>query len=154
VRVYEDVDDALLKSGRITPFVFEFMYRRRVAEVLLDVCLSSIAYYSAYRLRLEGTEFLTFFQQFLRTLPLVVGIQTLALFAVGGYRGVWRHFGLMDGVTFAKGVLLGAGAILIAISFMAGFADYPRAIFVIYAALLLILLSGSRASFRLIGEFA
>jgi UDP-GlcNAc:undecaprenyl-phosphate GlcNAc-1-phosphate transferase len=154
VRVYEDVDDTLLKSGRITPFVFDFMYRRRVAEVLLDVCLTSIAYYTAYRLRFEGAEYAQHFPNFLQTLPLVVGVQTLALFVVGGYRGVWRHFGLMDGVTFAKGVGLGTIISVAAVSLLSGLEQYSRAIFVIYAALLLILVSGSRASFRLISEFA
>jgi FlaA1/EpsC-like NDP-sugar epimerase len=33
------------------------------------------------------------------------------------------------------------------------FANYSRATFIIYAALLMLLLTGSRASFRLIGEF-
>jgi FlaA1/EpsC-like NDP-sugar epimerase len=34
------------------------------------------------------------------------------------------------------------------------FENYSRAVFVIYAALLVLLLAGSRASFRLVGEFA
>ena len=33
--------------------------------------------------------------------------QLVAFFIVGVYRGVWHYFGLMDGVTLAKGVLLG-----------------------------------------------
>jgi UDP-GlcNAc:undecaprenyl-phosphate GlcNAc-1-phosphate transferase len=153
VRVYENVDDALLKSGRITPFVVEFMYRRRVAEVLLDFCLCSITYYTAYRLRFSGVDFASHFQTFLMSLPLVVGAQSLALFAVGGYRGVWRHFGLMDGVTFARGVVVGtlasAGLMLV----VGQFESFSGAIFVIHSALLMLLLSGSRASFRLISEF-
>jgi FlaA1/EpsC-like NDP-sugar epimerase len=38
--------------------------------------------------------------------------------------------------------------------FVYHFENYSRAVFVIYAALLMLLLSGSRASFRLLGEFA
>src|SRR5207247_6195851 len=37
--------------------------------------------------------------------------------------------------------------------FLFGFSSYSRGVFVIYASLLMLLLSGSRASFRLIGEF-
>ncbi len=153
VRVYED-SDAELRSGHVTPFVFHFVYRRRVAEVLLDLCLSAIAYYAAYRLRFEGAEFGLFFPAFLQSLPLVVGVQSVMMFAVGGYRGVWRYFGLMDGVTFAKGVLLGTVVSVFLIVLTFRFERYSRGVFVIYAALMIIALIGSRASFRLISEFA
>ena len=154
VRVYPEADDTLLESDRITPFVVHFVYRRRVAEVLLDLCLVSIGYYAAYRLRFEGPDFAMYFPNFLESLPLVLGTQMVALFAVGGYRGVWRHFGLMDGVTFAKGVFLGALGSVCLLVFAYRFENYSRGVFVIYASLLMLLLCGSRASFRLISEFA
>jgi UDP-GlcNAc:undecaprenyl-phosphate/decaprenyl-phosphate GlcNAc-1-phosphate transferase len=153
VRVYEDVDREKLLSGRVTLFALEFMHKRRVAEVLLDVCLVSIAYYSAYRLRFEGADWSTSFPQFLASLPIVLGVQMVTLFIVGAYRGVWRHFGLMDGVLLARGVAMGAVASVVIILYTYRFASYSRAVFVIYAALLMLMMSGSRASFRLIGEF-
>ena len=154
VRVYETVDEALLRTGRITPFVINFMYKRRVAEVILDVCIVTIAYYSAYRLRFEGPEFSAFFRSFLESLPIVVGVQMVALFAVGAYRGVWRHFSLMDGVVFSKAVLFGTLTSVFFVVYLYRFENYSRGVFVIYGALLLLLLGGSRASFRLISEFA
>ena len=107
VRIYEDPEDLPAQTAQVTPLVTNFLYKRRVAEIMLDVGLISIAYYAAYRLRFEEEMFSTFFPSFLRSLPVVLGIQVLALFGVGGYRGVWRYFGLMDGVVFAKGVLFG-----------------------------------------------
>jgi UDP-GlcNAc:undecaprenyl-phosphate GlcNAc-1-phosphate transferase len=153
IRVYHD-SDAVVASGRVTPFVVSFMYKRRVAEVVLDACLVTIAYYSAYRLRFEGPEFNQFFRTFLQSLPLVVGVQMVTLVAVGAYRGVWQYFGLMDAVTFAKGVLMGTLSSVFLIVYLYRFASYSRGVFVIYAALLLLLLGGSRASFRLMSEFA
>lgn len=153
VRVY-DVDASDLRTGQMTPFVINFVYRRRVAEVLLDLCLISLAYYSAYRLRFGGPALSEYFQMFLQSLPLIVGIQMVSLYAVGAYRGVWRHFGLMDGVTFAKGVALGSTLSVLAILFLYRFENYSRGVFVIDAVLLMVLLCGSRASFRLMTEFA
>ena len=153
VRVYENVEPAMLQNRRITPFALELMHKRRVAEVLLDVCLVSISYYMAYRLRFEGGEWTTAFPQFIASLPIVVGVQMVALFVVGTYRGVWRHFGLMDGVVLARGVVLGTVTSVCTIVYLYRFAEYSRAVFVIYAALLMLMLTGSRASFRLIGEF-
>jgi len=154
IRVYRNADNALVASGRITPFVANFMYKRRVAEVLLDTCLVAIAYYSAYRLRFEGAEFGQFFQRFLQSLPLVISLQMVALFAVGAYRGIWRYFGLMDAVTAVRGVLFGTLASVWLIVYLYRFENYSRGVFVIYSALLLLLLCASRASFRLISEFA
>ena len=155
VRVYEEDDAALERSGRITPFVVNFVYRRRIAEVFLDLCLTAIAYYSAYRLRFDSAQdFREYFPQFLQSLPLVMGVQLISLFLAGGYRGVWQYFGLMDGVTFAKGVGLGTLLNIAILTFAYRFEAYSRGVFIIYAALLLLMLAGSRASFRLISEFA
>jgi UDP-GlcNAc:undecaprenyl-phosphate GlcNAc-1-phosphate transferase len=154
IRVYHDVDTALAGTDRITPFVVRLMYKRRVAEVVLDACLVTIAYYSAYRLRFEGPEFGVFFRSFLQSLPLVVGVQMITLVAVGAYRGVWQYFGLMDAVTFAKGVLLGTTTSVLLIVYLYRFESYSRGVFVVYAALLMLVLCGARASFRLMSEFA
>ena len=150
VRVYDEDAESLVKAGKITPFVVEIMYKRRIAEVLLDVCLVAIAYYAAYRLRFEGAELLTFFPSFLESLPLVLGVQLVVLFAVG----MWRYFSLMDGVTLAKGVLFGTVVIVFVVVYISRFENYSRSVFIIYAAFLMLLLVGSRASFRLISEFA
>jgi UDP-GlcNAc:undecaprenyl-phosphate/decaprenyl-phosphate GlcNAc-1-phosphate transferase len=154
IRVYDDADVLDMGQGQVTPLAVDFMYKRRVAEVLLDLCLIPTAYYAAYRLRFEGAlEFAENFDYFLQSLPLVLGAQMLALFVVGGYRGVWRYFGMMDAVVFGKSVLAGTVSAQLLILYIYGFERYSRTVFIIYALLLVVLLTTSRASFRLIGEF-
>jgi UDP-GlcNAc:undecaprenyl-phosphate/decaprenyl-phosphate GlcNAc-1-phosphate transferase len=153
VRVYDDADFAMLKGQSVTPLVANFMYKRRVAEVLLDLLLIPLAYYTAYRLRFEGVQFGQNYPLFIESLPVVLACQLLALFIVGGYRGTWQYFGMMDAVVFAKGVLLGTVAAELVILYVYRFESYSRSVFVIDAALLLLLLAGTRASFRLVGEF-
>jgi UDP-GlcNAc:undecaprenyl-phosphate GlcNAc-1-phosphate transferase len=154
VRVYEDTDaEQLVYLGKITPVVADFLHKRRVAEVLLDFCLVSIAYYAAYALRFEGTQYGLYFPVFLRSFPLIVGIQIVSFFIAGVYRGVWRHFGLMDAVVLMRGVVLGILASVAVIVYLYRFENYSRGLFVVYGALLLVLVGASRASFRLIAEF-
>ncbi len=153
IRVYEDPDEAIGTGQPVTPLVANFMYKRRVAEVMLDLCLIPLAYYAAYRLRFEGELLAPNYHFFVQSLPVVLAAQLGALFIVGGYRGTWRHFGMMDAVVFAKGVLLGTVAAEMTILYLYRFESYSRAVFVIDAALLMLLLSGTRASFRLVGEF-
>jgi UDP-GlcNAc:undecaprenyl-phosphate/decaprenyl-phosphate GlcNAc-1-phosphate transferase len=151
VRVYDDVDPSVLRRRGVTPLVVTFMYKRRVAEVFLDLALISVAYYAAYRLRFEGPEFQDHFGEFLASLPVVIAAQFVALFVIGAYRGVWHLFGLIDTVVFAKAVFLGTGAAALVVLLL--HSTYSRTVFAIYGALLFLLLSVSRASFRLIGEF-
>jgi UDP-GlcNAc:undecaprenyl-phosphate/decaprenyl-phosphate GlcNAc-1-phosphate transferase len=152
-RVYHDADLAVLKSGTLTPVVANFMYKRRVAEVLLDLCLIPLAYYSAYRLRFEGGQFVENYPLFIQSLPIVIPAQLMALFIVGGYRGTWRYFGMMDAVVFGKAAALGTIAAQLIILELYRFASYSRSVFVIDGVALFLLLAGSRASFRLVGEF-
>jgi UDP-GlcNAc:undecaprenyl-phosphate GlcNAc-1-phosphate transferase len=153
IRVY-DTDDSLLVQRRVTPIVVDFMYKRRVAEILLDFCLIAIAYYLAYRLRFEDPEqFMREFGNFITSLPVVLTSTLIAFFVVGVYRGVWRYFGMMDAVTVVKGVLLGTFAAQLLILYVYHFFSYSRTVFVIYAVLLAAMVMLSRASFRLVGEF-
>ncbi|CAN5730011.1 hypothetical protein BH24ACI5_BH24ACI5_07740 [soil metagenome] len=152
VRVYEEPSE--LPAAGVTPVFVKLMFKRRVAEVLLDVCLVCIAYYSAWRLRFEGAEWHAYFPRMLESFPIALALQMVALYVFGAYRGAWRYFGLMDGVTFAKAVAAGTVSLILVILYLYRFEHYSRGVFVIYAALLMLLLASSRASFRLIGEFA
>jgi UDP-GlcNAc:undecaprenyl-phosphate GlcNAc-1-phosphate transferase len=152
IRVYEDVADR--KPGAFTPIVVDFMYKRRVAEVLLDFALVVMCYYSAYRMRFEDpVEFMQNFPMFSQSLPVMVASQMVAFFVVGVYRGVWRHFGMMDTLVIARGVFLGAVSALVVILGAYRFFAYSRTVFAIYGVLLLMAMTLSRASFRLVGEF-
>ena len=153
IRVYDDAD-VRAKQGLVTPIVVEFMHKRRVAEVLLDFCLVVMCYYAAYRMRFEDPEeFMRNFPMFTKSLPVIVAAQMAAFFAVGVYRGVWRHFGMMDTIVVARGVFFGAAAALLVIIGGFHFFAYSRTVFAIYGVLLLIAVTLSRASFRLVGEF-
>ena len=152
VRVHEVVDPNSLPAT-IVPLGIESGYQRRLVEVLLDLLLVSVAYYGAHRLLFDAAEWAENFQYFLQSFPIVLGTQMVALFGVGAYRGLWRYFSLSDGLTFAKGAFVGVVTSQLAILYVYRFEGYSPALFLIYGMLLLLLLVGSRASFRLIGEF-
>lgn len=152
IRVYDDVEQ--VKEGSVTPIIVDFMYKRRIAEVLLDFSLVTICYYVAYRMRFEDPEdFMRNFGTFLRSLPVVLASQMIAFFVVGVYRGVWRHFGLMDALVVARGVFLGTVCAQVVILYVYRFYAYSRTVFAIYGLLVLIAVMLSRASFRLVSEF-
>lgn len=154
VQVHENFDPHRV-PGTIMPLGVALGYRRRLAEVLLDLVLVSVAYYGAYRLLfMDASDFAANFGLFFQSFPIVLGTQMLALFGVGAYRGMWRYFSLSDGLTFAKAVFLGAVTSQAAILYLHQFQGYLPNVFIVYAMMALLLLVGSRASFRLLGEFA
>jgi len=152
IRVYDD-GDAQPEPG-VTPLVVDFVYKRRVAEVLLDCALVSLCYYTAYKLRFEDPyEFANNFDTFYQSFPVLLSAQMIAFFVVGIYRGAWRHFGMMDSIGVAKGVFLGTVGAQLFILYVYHYFAYSRTVFAIYAVLVLIAVTLSRASFRLVGEF-
>jgi len=153
IRVYEKDQADAISRGALTPLAGEVMYKQQIVEVLLDLVIVTIAYYSAYRLRFEGADFEANFPFFYRSLPLVLAVQMVSLFAFGAYRSVWQYFGIMDVVVLGKGVLAGVVGSQLLLLYLYRFQSYSRAVFVIYAALVVLALTISRGSFRLVGEF-
>jgi UDP-GlcNAc:undecaprenyl-phosphate GlcNAc-1-phosphate transferase len=88
------------------------------------------------------------------SLPVILASQMMAFFVVGVYRGVWRHFGMMDSLVIARGVLFGTIGAQVFILYVYHYFAYSRTVFAIYGVLLLMAATLARASFRIVGEFA
>ena len=138
-------------SGGITPLLIEMTYRRRLFEVLLDLVLITVAYYTAYLLRFEGAPGPNF-DFFLKSLPIVIACQILFFFLFGVYRGVWENTGLRDLISYGKAITAGTIAPILLLLFLYRFDSFSRAVFVIYWGLMLMLVSVTRLSFRLLDE--
>ncbi len=137
--------------GVFTPVLVEITYRRRLFEVLLDLVLITVAYYTAYLLRFEGTLDINF-DFFLKSLPIMIACQILSFFILGIYKGVWESTSLRDLIGYAKGITAGTVMPMMILLFIYRFQSFSRAVFVIYWGLMLILVSLSRLSFRLLDE--
>jgi len=150
VRVYEPVDADEDSSRTVVPTLAEFSYKRRVFEVLNDFVIIVLAYYCAFVLRFEGDPPPSLFTALRHTMPIVVMVQLASFLATGLYQGVWRYTGLDDLRTMIKAVFVAAVSTPLAVLFLFRFQGHSRAVFVIDAVLLMLGLSGSRLSFRLL----
>ena len=152
VKVYQE--KSLLSDGGnhvLTPVLIEITHRRRLFEVLLDFLLITVAYYAAYLLRFEGDPGADFFM-FVTSLPIMIACQILSFYVFGVYRGVWETTGVRDLMTYVKAITVGTIAPMLILLFIYRFVSFSRAVFVIYWILLVILVSVSRLSFRLLDE--
>ncbi|MCU0594569.1 MAG: hypothetical protein MUC98_03775 [Desulfobacterota bacterium] len=152
VKVYSEKSILSEESASVlTPLLVQITYRRRLFEVLLDVVLISVAYYSAYLLRFEG-QVGGDFDFFLRSLPIMLACQTFSFYIMGVYRGIWESTGIKDLIGYVKAITIGTVMPMLILLFIYRFQSFSRAVFVIYWVVMLILVSLSRLSFRLLDE--
>jgi len=138
-------------SGIVTPLLIEMTFKRRIFEVLLDLVLITVAYYTAYLLRFEG-DIGTNFDFFLHSLPIVIACQILFFYLFGIYRGVWENTSVRDLISYGEAITAGTVLPILILLFVYRFYSFSRAVFVIYWGLMLIMVSLSRLSFRLLDE--
>jgi UDP-GlcNAc:undecaprenyl-phosphate GlcNAc-1-phosphate transferase len=152
VKVYSEKSILSEESASVlTPILVQITYRRRIFEVLLDVVLISVAYYTAYLLRFEG-QVGEDFDFFLRSLPIMLACQTFSFYIMGVYRGIWESTGVKDLIGYVKAITIGTVMPMLILLFIYRFQSFSRAVFVIYWGVMLILFSLSRLSFRLLDE--
>lgn len=149
VKVYDEEEVQAARSQPLVAFLVDLSYKRRVFEVLLDVVLITLAYYSAYALAIGSFTKTGAWALFLGTLPVLVFVKMATFLVMGVYRGMWRYTSLDDLVVFAKATALGSVASVLVVLFAFRFEGFSRAVFVLDGLLLLLFLAGSRLAFRL-----
>ncbi len=148
VKIYDDGEQAPAHEKPSFGFLIDLSYKRRIFEVLLDVILISLSYWSAYAIKFGPYQNDVQWRLFLRTLPVLVFVRLGAFLLMGVYRGIWRYTGIGDLVLFAKAVALGSVVSLLILLFRFHFQGFSRTVFMIDGVVMLLLLSGSRMTFR------
>jgi UDP-GlcNAc:undecaprenyl-phosphate/decaprenyl-phosphate GlcNAc-1-phosphate transferase len=145
-----DEEDQVRAQGESALFAFliDFSYKRRIFEVLLDVMLVVLAYWSAYALQFGPFSDSPAWKLFLRTLPVLVVVRLAAFLVFGVYRGIWRYTSMDDLLAFAKAVAAGSILSMLVILFKFRFQGFSRAVFLVDALVMLLFLAGSRVAFR------
>jgi UDP-GlcNAc:undecaprenyl-phosphate/decaprenyl-phosphate GlcNAc-1-phosphate transferase len=123
-------------------------YKRRFAEVTMDIALISAAYFGAHLLRLDFQLQSNVVESIFYSLPWVMLVTYPAFVIAGIYRGIWRYAGLSDGIRFAFGAFL-AGIFVLCASRVLPIA-LSGSILLLYMMLLFNLLTASRMSFQVL----
>jgi UDP-GlcNAc:undecaprenyl-phosphate GlcNAc-1-phosphate transferase len=149
VKGYNEEAEAVTAHHRpLFGFLVDFSYKRRIFEVLLDVVLITLAYWSAYAVKFGPFSDNPAWRLFVRTLPVLVFVRLAAFLGTGVYRGIWRYTGLDDLFVFVKAVTAGSVACVLIILFRFRFQEFSRTVFIIDGLMMLMLLAGSRMAFR------
>lgn len=149
VQVYDEEEIRAARERALFAFLVDLSYKRRIFEVLLDLVLIILAYYSAYALMFGPFTGQGAWRLFLQTLPIIVFIKMAVLLVMGVYRGIWRYTSLNDLIVFARAVALGSIVSVLAILALYRFEGFSRAVFALDGLLLFVMIAGSRLTFRL-----
>jgi UDP-GlcNAc:undecaprenyl-phosphate GlcNAc-1-phosphate transferase len=149
VKVYDEEEVRAAREKPLVSFLVDLSYKRRIFEVLLDVVLVILAYYSAYLLLFGAQWSAELWRLFLGTIPVLIFVKMLALLVTGVYRGLWRYISVDNLIVYAKAVAAGSVASVLALLFAFRFEGFSRAVFVLDAMIFFLMLAGSRMAFRL-----
>ncbi|MFN0070866.1 MAG: Gfo/Idh/MocA family oxidoreductase [Chloroflexota bacterium] len=156
VRIYTEKDYAQMESdpGLVGKLVLSgtLLYKRQVAEMLLDLTIICVSLLGAYLVRFEGVLEKRFVEQFAAILPYVVAVKLSALFMLGNYRTVWRYLGPSDLVRMGVASVLGSAlsAAIIALVFRAE--GFPRSMLAIDLLIFTLLIVSARLLFVFLPE--
>jgi UDP-GlcNAc:undecaprenyl-phosphate GlcNAc-1-phosphate transferase len=149
VKVYDEAQVQAAREKPLVSFLVDLSYKRRIFEVLLDVVLVILAYYFSCVL-LFGTDLSPeVWSLFFKTIPVLIFVKMTALLVTGVYRGIWRYISVDNLISYAKAVVAGSVASVLALLFAFRFQGFSRAVFVLDAMIFFLMLAGSRVAFRL-----
>jgi UDP-GlcNAc:undecaprenyl-phosphate GlcNAc-1-phosphate transferase len=137
-------------SPRVTVMLTDLLHKRRALETLLDMVLFAVAYQCAYLLRWEGELPPAQLALFQKTIALAIACKLAAFGLMGAYRGSWHHLGLSDAFRLGKASLIGSVFAVTLTVFLYKEDVFSRSVFVIDGLLTILLVTGARASFRLL----
>jgi UDP-GlcNAc:undecaprenyl-phosphate GlcNAc-1-phosphate transferase len=149
VKVYDQTEELSLKDKSPFTFLVDFSYKRRIFEVLLDVVLIILCYWSAYAIKFGALSESSAWRLFLRTVPVLVFVKMATFLVMGVYRGLWRYTSIDDLIVFVKAVVLSSIGSVLVVLFAFRFQGFSRTVFLLDGLLMFMFLAGSRLAFRL-----
>ncbi|HVF55403.1 MAG TPA: hypothetical protein VM934_04585 [Pyrinomonadaceae bacterium] len=149
VKVYDEAEVQAARDKPLVAFLVDLSYKRRIFEVMLDVVLIILAYYSSYTLMFGTTWEPGMWALFGSTIPVLLFVKMGAMLVLGVYRGIWRYVGIDNLVAYAKAAIAGSIGSVLVLLFAFRFEGFSRAVFVLDAMILFLMLAGSRMAFRL-----
>ncbi len=122
-------------------------FRSQAAALVHDLLMVPAAWYLAFWLRYEHIP-AEVYPITLLNLSIIIPVQLAAFQLFGLYRGVWRFASLPDLIRIIKAVLVGASISVITLFLFNRLESVPRSIPILFAILLITLLSASRLIYR------
>ncbi len=147
-RIQVAAPDEARRLKRGTVLARTLIYKRRLAEILLDVVVATLAYYGAYRLRFDGALPPAYVAAFETTVGLAIAVTIVALGMFGAYRGAWEYAGVFDAYRVLGAVAVASVVLLVYGEWRVPALAQLHSLIYIDALLVTALLLAARLSFK------
>lgn len=138
------------KNSILVKLLNTLTYKRRLLELILDVFLVGISYYFAF-IFVYGVETMSNIpENFIHSFPVVIMISIFILILFGIYRSIWQLISLNDIIRYFFAVLVIVPFVTLILPLLFGTGIFSIGLFILYGLFLFILLSATRASFRIL----
>lgn len=124
----------------------------RLPIILHDIVMVGIAWALAILIRYEWPLFPDVEATLWQALPIVIIVQSMVLWQVGLYRGIWRFASLPDLLSILRAAVIGSLGIVLVLVLFNRLALIPRSSLLFYPFLLIIFLGLPRLIFRVWNE--
>jgi FlaA1/EpsC-like NDP-sugar epimerase len=129
------------------------LLKTRWAALAHDVIMIPVAWMLSYWIRYMIGEYPDLLlERALQLLPVMILIQGSTFIYFGLYRGVWRFASLPDLSRIVRAVVVSTALSAVVIFLLTRLDHVPRSVFIIDAILLILLLGGTRMSYRLLKD--
>jgi UDP-GlcNAc:undecaprenyl-phosphate GlcNAc-1-phosphate transferase len=117
-------------SRRVTVLVTTLLYKRRLAEIVMDAVLCGVALIMSVLLRFDGSPPAEYVTALGGLLPVAITTQLVAFGVFGVYRGRWRYVGLPEVHRIGLALMVSLGILLLYVgSLVPAFASAPGVIY-------------------------
>ncbi|MCF7804197.1 MAG: hypothetical protein K9N46_07910 [Candidatus Marinimicrobia bacterium] len=156
IKVYskQEYNSILRSNGEKTPNTIVntvLMYKRRIAEIIVDAIIVIYSVYAALWLQFGGLtpEFVEpYMMQFI---PIFVPFVLVVFYGFGFYKDIWRYVTISD-VTKILGAVATVVAVLTILKFTLNILQIQFTTILIFGMLLFLLISGFRVSERIVAD--
>ena len=151
IKVYEKKIKAIYKRSLL--FHRILLYKKQILQIIVDIILIIIAYFSSYLLKYEGVIDHYNLSLIEKSLPLILLIKILIFTIFGLYKGEWRYIGISDMIKIFQATFLGSLFSVGVLVFLFRFEGYSRFVFINDYLITLLLIGGVRTLIRVLKEY-
>lgn len=131
--------------------------KRRIAEMIMDLILISIAFFSSYLIRFEtdistNPTYSQVYTNLVDLLPWVIAIKLVFLYLFEVYKSIWKYIGIRDVLNIVKALTISSIMSVGFVHFKYQFINFSKAVFLIDWMMSILLICGFRFSIRLLRD--
>ena len=150
-RVYEKKIKAIYNKSLLINRIL--LYKKQILQIIVDIILITIAYFSSYILKYEGVIDSYNLSLIENSLPLILLIKLMLFSIFGLYKGEWRYIGISDLIKIFQATFLGSLISVGTLVFLFRFKGYSRFVFINDFLITFLLISGVRSLIRVLKEY-